>query len=245
MSNRTLQKDRTILHRIFAIAEQLELRDGNPVSRVEPPKADTRSAVILSDEQYERLLLACDDHTMLSFYVLVLAESGMRSMSEALHIRWEDVDLESGFITIVTGRDGHRTKSGTARSVPMTSRLHAAMREHFARFRLAAYNGARSPWLFHHVSTRRHYQAGARIGSLRNAFNNAVKRAKLGVDVHQHDLRHRRVTTWLAQGKNPVHVKEAMGHSDLRVTMQYTHLVKENLRSLVDVDRAMDKRHSR
>ena len=29
-------------------------------------------------------------------------------------------------------------------------------------------------------------------------------------------------------------VKEAMGHADLRTTMGYTHLVRENLRSLVE-----------
>jgi site-specific recombinase XerD len=30
-----------------------------------------------------------------------------------------------------------------------------------------------------------------------------------------------------------VHVKEAMGHSDLRTTMGYTHLAREHLESLV------------
>jgi site-specific recombinase XerD len=41
-------------------------------------------------------------------------------------------------------------------------------------------------------------------------------------------------TTWLAEGKNPVHVKEAMGHADLATTMGYTHLAKEHLRALVE-----------
>ena len=38
----------------------------------------------------------------------------------------------------------------------------------------------------------------------------------------------------MAEEKNPVHVKEAVGHSDLRTTMQYTHLAREHLRSLVE-----------
>ncbi len=38
----------------------------------------------------------------------------------------------------------------------------------------------------------------------------------------------------LAEEKNPVHVKESLGHSDLRTTMGYTHLSREHLRSLVD-----------
>ena len=88
--------------------------------------------------------------------------------------------------------------------------------------------------MFHHTTTRRRAKAGQRIGVLRRAFQNAVKRAKLPADLHQHDLRHRRVTTWLAAGGDAVKVKEAMGDADLRTTMDYTHLVRENLRSLVD-----------
>jgi site-specific recombinase XerD len=69
---------------------------------------------------------------------------------------------------------------------------------------------------------------------MRVALYAAAKRAKLPADFRPHDLRHRRVTTWIAEGQNPVHVKEAMGHSDLRVTMGYTHLAKEHLRALVE-----------
>lgn len=90
------------------------------------------------------------------------------------------------------------------------------------------------PWVFHHVTTRRRAKAGQRIGVLRRAFENAVERAKLPADLHQHDLRHRRVTTWLADGADVAKVPEAMGHADLRTTMGDTHLVRENLRSLVE-----------
>jgi site-specific recombinase XerD len=38
----------------------------------------------------------------------------------------------------------------------------------------------------------------------------------------------------LAKDKNPVYVKEVMGHSDLQTTMGYTHLAKEHLRSLIE-----------
>ena len=70
----------------------------------------------------------------------------------------------------------------------------------------------------------------------------AARRAKLPLDFNQHDLRHRRVTTWLAEGKNAVHVKEALGHADLATTMGYTHLAKEHLRGLVDEPRRDEAR---
>lgn len=234
VSNRTLQKDRAVLHRVFAIAENLEYRDGNPVSRVDPPKADSREPVILSAAEYERLIAACSDRPLLELYVLTLGEAGLRCESEALRLRWDDVDLDGGFLWISTGREGHRTKTGKGRHVPMTPRLAAAMRRHFADRRFSSYAGERPDWVFHHPTTRGTHVSGARVGSLRHSFKKILEQAKLPTNLRQHDLRHRRVTTWLAEGRDVTLVKEAMGHADLRTTMSYTHLAREHLRALVD-----------
>jgi integrase len=236
LSNRTLVKDRAVLHRIFEIAEQLEYRDGNPVARVVAPKADGRDPVILTADEYERLIAECEYRPMVQLYVLVLGEAGLRCESEALRLEWGDVDLEKAYLWIASGRDGHRTKSGKGRWVPMTERLERAMREHFAACRFAAYDGTRPAAVFHHETTARQHRAGDRIKSLRDAFRSAATRAKLSPALHQHDLRHRRVTTWLAEGKSAAIVQEAMGHSDLRTTMGYKHLSREHLRQLVSGD---------
>jgi len=126
VSNRTLQKDRAVLHRLFDYADRLELREGNPVSRVEQPKADPRTPVLLSDEQFEKLLTECASHPQLWLYVLALGETGGRCVSEVLHLRFDDIDLAEGFIEIRSGQDGHRTKSGKSRFVPMTALISPA-----------------------------------------------------------------------------------------------------------------------
>lgn len=233
LTNRTVAKDRAVLSRIFAIAEELEYRDGNPVKRVQAPKSDGRDPIILDVDQYEQLLAHCGERELLRLYVLVLGEAGLRCESEALHLRWPDVDLQQGFLWVSSGREGHRTKSGKGRFVPMTPRLAEAMRAHFARSRFASFDGTRPEWIFHHATTQRLHRAGDRIRSLRAAFAALVRRATLPAALRQHDLRHRRVTTWLAEGKPAALVQEAMGHSDIRVTMGYTHLAKEHLRALV------------
>src|SRR6266550_2562060 len=229
LHNRTLSKDRAVLHAVFQLADRLELRDGNPVARTKAPKYDPRQPVLLDDQQYEKLLSECSD-PMLQLYVLTLGETGMRCQSEALHLRWEDVQLDDGFVKIESGRDGHRTKSGRSRYTPMTPRLVTAMRAHFARHRLAG----RSAYVFFHEISRRHHKAGDRIQTLRDGIMAAAARAKVPTGWHVHDLRHRRVTTWLAAGADVVKVKEALGHSDLRTTMGYTHLSREHLRTLVE-----------
>jgi integrase len=143
LAGRTVAKDRAVVHRIFAMAEELEYRDGNPVGRVAAPKFDGREPVILTDTEYERLLSACQGRETLQLYVLTLGEAGLRCESEALRLRWEDVNLQDGFLWVPSGREGHRTKSGKGRWVPMTPQLHAAMRDHFVASRFASYDGTR------------------------------------------------------------------------------------------------------
>jgi integrase len=224
---------RAVLHAIFELAERRELREGNPVKRVKAPKAEERNWVILSAADYERLLGACAASPMLHLFSLVLGETGMRCESEALYLRWEDLDLEGGFVRVVSGRDQHRTKSGKSRDVPLSPRLLAAFREHFATFRFASYCGQRPLHIFHHETSAGSRTAGERVSSYRNTFNAAAKRAKLPAGFRQHDLRHSRATWWAAEGKSPVLIMQALGHSDLRVTMRYVHLAREHLRALV------------
>ena len=234
VSDRTVAKDRAILHRLFRWGRGLGLAEGNPVENTEGPQGDQREPLIIDGGQYEALLQACDGRPMLALYVLVLAETGVRCDSEALWLRWSDVDLETGLLTVESVRKGRRTKSGKSRRVPMTPRLRMAMAEHMAAYRMRTYNGQRTEWIFHHELDRRHAKAGDRLGGLRRAFAGAVKRAELPADLRQHDLRHRRVTTWLAEGKPIKLVSKAMGHSTVRVTEKYEHLVDRDLLTLVD-----------
>jgi site-specific recombinase XerD len=58
--------------------------------------------------------------------------------------------------------------------------------------------------------------------------------------LRQHDLRHRRVTKWLAEGRSAALVREARGHADLATTMNYSHLAREHLTGLVDTPTKVD-----
>lgn len=233
VSLHTVARDRRVLHRLFNYGIMKDHLDANPCQMVRAPKADPRNPPILTDAQLEALLKAAAPRPMLHTFITLLAETGVRAYSEALQLQWTDVDLAGGFLNL-RSEPGQRTKSGKARSVPLTARLKATLREHAARFRLAMYDGVRSPFVFHHPSTTRSAVAGARITSFRESFDHAAETAKLPDAFRPHDLRHRRVTTWLADGKNPVHVKEAMGHASLATTMGYTHLLPEHLRALVE-----------
>lgn len=86
--------------------------------------------------------------------------------------------------------------------------------------------------MFHHRVDHGTRIEGERINNLLHGFTAAAERAKLPAEFHQHDLRHRRVTTWLAEGQNPVDVQHWMGHSSITTTMGYYHHVPKHLRSV-------------
>lgn len=234
MSSYTVNTEYAIVRRLLGHAHELELIPGNPAGRIDPPKIEEREPVLISDEQLEKLLEKCGDDDMLRMYVLLLAEAGLRSSSEAPWIRWEDLDLEDGFLRVVSGRGNRQTKNRKGRWVPLTSRLREALREHAAKYRLQTYDGKRSPWVLHHVVNNRWADPGDRRKDFSTAFTSAIEEAELPEEFRPHDLRHRRCTKWLSEGHSPAKVRKAMGHSSLDVTLQYEHLVRRDLRGMVE-----------
>ena len=232
VSNRVVQKDRVVLGTLFALAEEREYRDTNPVRGVKSPKVDTRPKVIITEPQYQRLLAACGEDVMLTTYVTLLGEAGLRCESEALWVKWTDVDFDTGFVAVVSGEE-HATKTRRTRAVPMTRALTTALREHFRRYRFAQYNGVPTEWLFHHRDGSAHGTAGARLTSLRRSFTQAARRTQLPRGFTQHSLRHRYVTRLLARGHNLALVQKAAGHQSIKTTALYTHLTFDDLTQLV------------
>ena len=94
----------------------------------------------------------------------------------------------------------------------------------FAAYQLAAYRDERSPSVFHWERDFRSQKVGSRSTALYPAFIRAAARAKLPEAVRQHDLRHRRVTRWLAEGRRPALLQEALRHADITTTVGYSHL---------------------
>lgn len=165
---------------------------------------------------------------MLHVYVLMLAETGMRCDSEALYLRWEDISLETGQINVVSGREGHRTKTGEGRLVPISSRLAGPLKDHFRGHRLTGV----SEYVFFHQHASVTVRVGDRIASMRRAFASAAKRAGIRQGFRQHDLRHRACTEWLAAGTPTAIVQKAMGHSRLETTERYWNYLPEHFKQI-------------
>ena len=149
---------------------------------------------------------AADYVSLYHFYM----DTGCRK-SEAFKLEWANIDFQSNRITFW----GNRTKTGKSRSVSMTKRIKAALRQ------LRLERGATQSTVFGHLSLR----------SFENTWHKMRNALGLSDDAQFviHAMRHTCCTRLLANGVDLITVQHWMGHSDIRQTAAYAHVMPKNL----------------
>jgi len=145
----------------------------------------------------------------------LMLNTGLR-LSEAIALRWKEIDLNSGKLMV---RQGKGAKDRTLWVGESTLKILRNWRERQARD--IAGNSE-------HVFTT---MAGNPISG--RYVQQMVKRcaAKAGIekDVHPHTLRHTFATDLYRETTNIRLTQKALGHSNLATTQIYTHIVDEEL----------------
>jgi integrase len=202
----------------------------NPASKARPPDQLHRPMRVFDPDQARAFLCLISDHRLEALFSLALC-LGPRQ-GEVLGIRWSDLDLDSGVLTIdgaLKRIDGKLVKGKTKRecsnrTIQLPVVTITALREHQAR------QAQERIW----AGTRwkeTGYTFTTRIGTpieRRNLLRDWY-RLIAGSDlprIHFHDLRHSAATLLFAQGVHPRTVMEILGHKDLNTTMRiYGHVV--------------------
>ena len=68
------------------------------------------------------------------------------------------------------------------------------------------------------------------VGVIREHFRKYRRKAKINENVTLHTLRHNFATNLIENGATLIQVKELMGHSNIRSTMEYVHVAN------IDID---------
>ena len=179
-------------------------------SKLLPRKAHKELPPGLTDVEIEALSRAYPSH---EFMVQFLAYTGLR-FGEAIALRLSDIDLLAGTVTVskayskVGGRlELSQTKSGKYRLVPIPKFLHTKLLE------ILVSRTDRHGLLFPNSEGKPLDDSRFRKG-----LKKAAKKA-LGREVSTHSLRHTYASLSVRAGTNPKVLAEAMGHSDIRLTM--------------------------
>lgn len=153
---------------------------------------------ILQDEEEERLIVNCGESVRP--VVVTALNTGMRS-GELLDLRWENVDFTNSFIRVA------RSKNNRVRKIPMNS----AVREELLKL-----GGNGCDYVFTQMGSTK------KLRCVRSAFARACRKA--GIEgLRFHDLRHTFATNLVIGGIDLVTVKEILGHSDIAMTVRYSH----------------------
>jgi integrase len=233
LSASTVQKAHHILHKALAQAVRWDLIARNPADAVKAPRPASGEMRPLSAEEVSMLLEAAQGDRLEALYVLAVT-TGMRR-GELLGLKWPDVDLEYGRLSIrralIRAGNGGRvalaeTKTrGSRRTVNLTQRAVEALRSHLER-QLAKIEAAGD--LYSDEGLVFTTEAGTPINpsNLRQrSFAPLLIKAGLP-HIRFHDLRHTCATLLLSKGVHPKFVQELLGHASIAITLDtYSHVM--------------------
>jgi site-specific recombinase XerD len=206
----TVNRQLTVIKHMFRMAVEWGLTTSNPASPVKRFPVNDQRTRFLAVEEVPTFLKACEQQLTSPwlFPLVILAiHTGMRQ-GELRRLRPEDIDLERGVVTVL------QTKTLRIKTIALNEPAKEAMQwflEHrYGEFLLMW------PW-------------GERIG--RTTIYDTFKRACTDADVTDlrfNDLRHTFASHLVMEGTDLVTVKELMGHTNINMTVRYSHLVQEH-----------------
>lgn len=242
LSAQTVKHHHRVLSQALHQAVRWRVLHSNPCDHADPPRPAHREMRII-DEAGAGALLSALDGSPLQIPVLLALTTGMRR-GEILALRWQDLDLDRGALSI--NRTLEETETDLAVKEPKTERSRRtialpglaveALRRHRAQQaeqRLKAgpaYAADRDL-----VCCR----ADGELLSPRSVSKAFAKLArKRGLKLRFHDLRHSHISHLLAAGVHPKVASERAGHASVSITLDvYSHVVpgmQEDAASKID-----------
>jgi integrase len=220
-----------VLHNALERAADLDLIAGNPAERVKAPSVKRERVAALSVEDITALLQACSvESDALGIAARLAVTCGMRR-GELCGLRWSDVDLEAGVLsvqqTVVPAKGGLVVKppksDDSLRTIPLPARTVSELKAY--KSRQVARRLALGP-----VWTDRDLVIDNGLGGyyypdgLSQAFT--VVARKLKIPATMHTMRHQYASLLVASGENVKVVQYLLGHSSAQLTMDtYSHLL--------------------
>ncbi len=234
LSPTTVRHFHMMLHRALDQALRFGVVQRNVTELVDPPRMNRHEMSVLTPEQARALLVAAAGDRLEALYVLALS-TGMRQ-GELLGLRWRDVDLEHGVLSVratlqfINGQFvfAEPKSARSRRQIALSKRAVEALLGHRIR-QLEECSALGSAWdvTYDLVFPNQVGRPMNASNMIRREFHPMLKRAGLPY-IRFHDLRHTAATLLLRQGVNPKIVSEMLGHASVSITLDlYSHVLPD------------------
>lgn len=212
LQNSTVNKYVCVLSKAFNLIINDGLITYNPCRGLRKLKENNEIIRYLTSEEEKRLFQELPPH--LKPIVVCALQTGLRR-SNLLNLRWEQIDLEYGFIEI----EKQENKGHKEIRIPISTKL---MKE----FEQIGFK--KEGYVFINPET------GKPFNTIRKGFLNACERAKIN-NFRFHDLRHTVGTRLVEQGIDIKTIQELFAHSSITTTQRYLHTSVTRKKSAIEV----------
>jgi len=220
LSPRSVQLVHSVLRAVLQQGVDWDWLPTNPAVRARPPKVVTAEKVALTVKQVADIYRAAEEPAV-KVAIGLAATTGMRR-GEVCGLKWSDVDLETGLVTIERAwvSDDHgqhlsTPKSGKKRTIPLGPFGEEVLADWEAKQR--AEWGELGEWVVSYTNGDTPFSARA----LTHDFGRLAK--SLDLDATFHDLRHFQQTVLNAEGIDPVTAARRAGHRPEMHLGTYAH----------------------
>jgi len=205
----TINREVTFLKTVFSWAVRNREISDDPAKHVRLEKENNVRDRVLSDDEFKSLLDKSPAHLK---PILIAAYHTAMRKAEILNLRWPQVDLKAGFISLAP----EDTKTNEGRRVP----LHPAVKEVLK----GIVQRLDTPYVF--------LYEGKRIKDIKRSFGKACRDAGI-TNFRIHDFRHTAITNSRRAGHDFFTIMAASGHKSMATFKRYNTVSENDLQGLV------------
>lgn len=218
LAPKTINNQLAVLHRCLTCAKDLGILYAD-VPRVPLLRSPLPTFHFLTNDDCAKLIATAPQGIPRTMILMGL-RTGMR-FCELSALRWQNVDLVRNLVTVCQSAAAgivYAPKNSRIRHIPLTTDIAASL----------AALPCISPFAFHlDGQMMGYFDAWSMLDRLSR---------EAGIEhVSWHDLRHTFASQLVERGVSLLAVQKLLGHSDIGVTMRYSHLGKDSLREAVAV----------
>jgi len=198
------------------VAVKWNMLDKNPCAGVKRVKIPPQRPVYLTQAEFADLLQSIKVGWLRD--IATFAVTTMMRIGEIVNLTWDSIDLEKRVI-LVENTDRFRLKTTQPRELPMNDWV----------FGFLSKGTTRAGYVFTYPNGRK-----MMVGGVSKRFKKGCRNAGLSERIHFHSLRHSGAS-WLVQdGASIYFVQKILGHSNIEVTMRYSHLVPSEMHAIIN-----------